>query len=353
MRRAALVLAFLLAACGGVDPEETGQPPATSTSVPDSTSTSTSMVTTSVPASVSTSTTRPATSAASSTSTSVAGTARPYAGPATPGRGQVATLLAAGDIASCNSTGDEATAALLDNRPNAVVATLGDNVYESGTPGEFANCYDPTWGRHKGRTHPSLGNHDYGVFRAAGYFGAFGPAAGEPPLGWYSYELGDWHVVVLNSNCSVVGCMTGGNQERWLREDLAANQTACTLAYWHHPRFSSGTTHGSDPGVQALWTALYEAGADVVLSGHEHNYERFAPLDPTGKPDDARGIRSFVVGTGGRSHYPFGPPLPGSQVRNDNTFGILALTLRATSYQWQFVPQAGKTFTDSGSANCH
>jgi hypothetical protein len=270
----------------------------------------------------------------------------------TTGQG-VGTLLAAGDIASCSSTGDEATAALLDARPNAVVATLGDNVYEAGTAREFANCYDPTWGRHKGRTRPALGNHEYGVFQAGGYFETFGGAAGEAPLGWYSFDLNAWHVIVLNSNCEVVGCMAGGSQEKWLREDLAAHPATCTLAYWHHPRFSSGTTHGSSTAVAPLWTALYEAGADVVLAGHEHNYERFARLDPAGQPDDARGIRQFVVGTGGRSHYGFGAALPGSEVRNANTYGVLALTLRATSYQWQFVPEAGKSFTDSGSANCH
>jgi hypothetical protein len=264
-----------------------------------------------------------------------------------------ATLLAAGDIASCNSTGDEATAALLDARPNAVVATLGDNVYENGTVREFTNCYEPTWGRHKGRTRPALGNHEYGVFRAEGYFTTFGEAAGEAPLGWYSYDLGAWHIVVLNSNCEAVGCATGGSQETFLREDLAAHPALCTLAVWHHPRWSSGSTHGPTAAVTPLYIALFEAGADIVLSGHEHNYERFAPLDPKGEPDGARGIRQFVVGTGGRSHYPFGPPLPGSEVRNDNTYGLLALTLRANSYQWQFVPEAGKTFTDSGSTNCH
>jgi acid phosphatase type 7 len=263
-----------------------------------------------------------------------------------------ATMLAAGDIASCTSTGDEATAAILDARPNAVVATLGDNVYPNGTASEFANCYDPTWGRHKGRTRPALGNHEYGVFRAGGYYAAFGSAAGEPPLGFYSYNLGAWHIVVLNSNCEVVGCATGGTQEQWLRADLAANPTLCTLAIWHHPRWSSGTTHGPYQPVFPLWAALYEAGVELLLSGHEHNYERFAPLNPAGQVDP-RGVRQFVVGTGGISHYPLGPPQPGSQARNDNTFGVIALTLRATSYAWQFVPEAGKTFTDSGSTNCH
>lgn len=265
----------------------------------------------------------------------------------------VATLLAAGDIASCASTGDEATAALLDARPNAAIATLGDNVYESGLASEFANCYDPTWGRQKGRTRPALGNREYGVFRAGGYYGAFGAAAGEPPLGWYSYDLGVWRVIVLNSNCEVVGCATGGSQDTFLRTDLAARPARCTIAIWHHPRWTSGTTQGPTVAMQSLYTALYEAGVDILLSSHEHNYERFAPLDPAGMVDPARGVRQFVVGTGGRSHNPLGPPAPGSEVRNDNTFGVLALTLRPGSYQWQFVPEAGKTFTDAGSSNCH
>jgi hypothetical protein len=265
-----------------------------------------------------------------------------------------ATLLAAGDIASCNSTGDEATAALLAGRPNAQVATLGDNVYENGTPAEFANCYEPTWGREKARTHPALGNQEYGVFRAGGYFAEFGAAAGDnAPLGWYSYDLGSWHVVVLNSNCDVVGCATGGSQETWLRADLASHPARCTLAVWHHPRFSSGTTYGSNVNLTSLYAALYDLGVDVLLTAHESNYERFAPLNAAGQPDDVRGVREFVVGTGGRSHLPLGPPVPGSEVRNDNTFGLLALTLRPTSYQWQFVPEAGKSFTDSGSTNCH
>jgi hypothetical protein len=264
-----------------------------------------------------------------------------------------ATLLAAGDIASCASTGDEATAALLANRPNAQVATLGDNVYENGTAAEFATCYEPTWGREKARTRPALGNQEYGVFRAGGYFGEFGAAAGDAPLGWYSYDLGAWHVVVLNSNCDVVGCATGGTQEKWLRDDLGAHPARCTLAIWHHPRFSSGTTYGSNANLNSLYTALFDAGVDVLLTAHESNYERFAPLNPAGQPDDARGVREFVVGTGGRSHLPLGPPMPGSEVRNDNTYGLLALTLRSTSYQWQFVPEAGKSFTDSGSTACH
>jgi hypothetical protein len=264
-----------------------------------------------------------------------------------------ATLLAAGDIADCSSSGDEATAALLDTRPDGVVATLGDNAYSRGTAREFAECYGPTWGRHRDRTRPAPGNHDYQTSRAAGYFAYFGAAAGEPPRGYYSYDLGSWHVVVLDSNCGGTSCRAGGVQERWLRAELAASGAACTLAYWHHPRFSSGSTHGSDDAVAPLFEALYEAGADVVLAGHEHNYERFAPLDPSGAVDSSRGIRTFVVGTGGRSHYKFASPIRGSEVRNGDTFGVLELTLEPGSYRWEFLPEAGKTFTDSGTGTCH
>jgi hypothetical protein len=263
------------------------------------------------------------------------------------------TLLAAGDIASCASSGDEATANVLDAHPDGTVATLGDNVYDNGTASEFANCYDPTWGRHKSRTKPAAGNHDYNTPGATGYYGYFGAAAGDPAKGYYSYDLGAWHVVVINSNCGAVSCAAGSPQETWLRADLAASTATCTLAYWHHPRWSSGTTHGSQSMMGPIYLALYDNNADVVLAGHEHNYERFAPLNPSGAVDSARGIREFVVGTGGRSHYPFGSPITGSEVRNNDTYGVLQLTLAATSYSWQFLPEAGKTFADSGTGNCH
>jgi hypothetical protein len=264
------------------------------------------------------------------------------AGPAS--NAPTAILLAAGDIASCSSDGDEATAALLDglvaDHPDAVVAALGDNAYESGSAAEYARCYGPTWGRFKDRTRPAVGNHEEATPGAAGYRGYFGVG----PESWYSYELGTWHVVVLDSNCGVVGCAAGGEQERWLRADLAAHPARCTLAYWHHPRFSSGSVHGSDGSVDPLFKALADGGAEVVLSGHEHNYERFAP---------AGGVREFVVGTGGRSHYPFASPVAGSEVRNADTFGVLALTLRGDGYDWQFVPVAGGSFSDRGSEGCH
>ena len=260
-------------------------------------------------------------------------------------------FVGAGDIADCGSTGDEATAALLDGIPG-MVYTTGDNVYESGTVNQFANCYDPSWGRHKERTRPAAGNHDYMTTGAAGYFNYFGAAAGDPSKGYYSYDLGQWHIIVINSNCSRVGgCNAGSPQEQWLRADLAAHPVTCTLAYWHHPRFSSGE-HGSSSAMQPIWQALYDAGADVVLNGHDHDYERFAPQSPTGIADLGRGIREFVVGTGGKNHYAIQLPIANSEVRNSDTFGVLKLTLHPTSYDWEFVPVAGKAFTDAGSASC-
>ena len=262
-----------------------------------------------------------------------------------------AVLVGAGDIADCGSRGDEATAALLDGIAGTVF-TAGDNVYDAGTRAEFEECYAPTCGRHKRRTRPAPGNHDYATPNAAPYFAYFGAAAGEPGKGYYSYELGAWHVVVLNSNCDEVGCQAGSPQERWLRADLAAHPARCTLAYWHHPRFSSGD-HGSQPQMRAVWQALWEAGADVVLAGHDHNYERFAPQTPWGAADPESGIREFVVGTGGSRHEGIEELAANSEVRNDDTFGVLKLTLHPKSYEWEFIPVAGGTFTDSGSDTCH
>ena len=260
-----------------------------------------------------------------------------------------AVLLAAGDIASCSSSGDEATAALLDGLPGAVV-TLGDNVYAGGSALQFANCYDPTWGRHKARTRPSPGNHDYRVSGARAYYDYFGASAGPSGRGYYSYDLGAWHVVSLNSN---IDMSAGSVQERWLRADLAGTTARCTLAYWHHPRFSSGTRHGSFAAAQPIWQALYDYKADLVLSGHEHNYERFAPQAPDGSADSARGIREFVVGTGGGSHYAGHRAIANSQVFDGATFGVLRLTLGPESYDWQFVPVPGGRFTDRGTGMCH
>jgi hypothetical protein len=261
-------------------------------------------------------------------------------------------LVGAGDIATCGGSGDEATANLLDGIEGTVF-TLGDNAYTSGTPTQFANCYDPTWGRHKARTKPSAGNHEYLTADASGYFGYFGAAAGEPGKGYYSYDLGDWHIIVLNSNCSKVGgCQSGSLQGQWLRADLATHPNTCTLAYFHFPLYSSGE-HGSMTNVRPFWEALYEENADVVLSAHDHNYERFAPQDPYGVADSPRGIREFVVGTGGGALRPFGTVKANSEARDSATQGVLKLMLHPSSYDWQFVPVEGNTFADSGSGQCH
>jgi hypothetical protein len=268
-------------------------------------------------------------------------------------------VVAAGDIADCRGGGDEATARLVGGIGASTVLALGDEAYPEGSAKDFEECYDPTWGRFIDRTKPVPGNHEYDTRGAAGYFHYFGRAAGESGKGYYSYDLGKWHIVALNSNCKeeeVGDCEASSQQVRWLKADLAANDDKkCTLAYMHHPRFSSGEKHGNTHYVKPLWEALYEGGAEVVLSGHEHNYERFAPQTPAGRADPQRGIREFVVGTGGgKGHYPISePPIANSEVHNDETYGVLKLTLRPKSYEWRFVPEEGETFTDSGSARCH
>ncbi|HEV7535709.1 MAG TPA: metallophosphoesterase [Acidimicrobiia bacterium] len=262
-------------------------------------------------------------------------------------------LLGAGDISGCQTVGDAATAALVGNTPGGVF-TLGDNAYESGTANEFAGCFGPTWGRFKGRIRPAVGNHEYLSPGATPYFNYFGSAAGPRGKGWYSYNVGAWHVIVLNANCDQVGCQKGSEQEKWLRADLAAHASArCTLAYWHQARFVSDTNHGSTAQVGPFWDALYQYGADLVLSAHAHVYERFAPQTPQGRADPARGIREIVAGTGGESHYGFGTALPNSQVRNASTFGVLKLTLHRNTYDWRFLPAFGKGFSDSGTGTCH
>jgi acid phosphatase type 7 len=272
-----------------------------------------------------------------------------------PGVGQTATvtLVGAGDIASCSQSNDSATARLLSNIPGTVF-TLGDNVYPSGTADRFRNCYDPTWGRYKARTKPSLGNHDYTTNGASAYFDYFGARAGARGKGYYSYDRGAWHIVALNSNCEKIGgCGRRSAQGRWLRRDLANHPSRCTLAYFHHPLYASGT--GTDtPEVRPFWNILYNRGADVILSGHAHRYERFRPITPSGDPDPQNGIRQFIAGTGGApGGVQYGPNDPNMQVKKRNTPGVLRLNLRATSYTWKFVPIAGETFTDSGSDSCH
>ena len=264
-----------------------------------------------------------------------------------------AVLVGAGDIADCKSlAGAEATAKLLGNIPGTVMA-VGDLAYPDGSKENFV-CYDKTWGLARARTRPAPGNHEFHSSGATPYFDYFGVLAGDPKTGYYSYDLGAWHIIVLNSECrDVGGCEAGSPEEKWLRANLASHPVACTLAYWHKPLFSSGSAHGNDLTMKPLWDALYEANADVVVNGHDHDYERFAPQTPDGAPDPGRGIREFVVGTGGKSHRPFSEPKPNSEVRDATAFGVLKLTLKSKSYNWQFIPEEGKTFTDSGSGACH
>ncbi len=281
-------------------------------------------------------------------------------------------LAAAGDIACDpnsslfhNGRGDrihchmKATSDLvLSLKPSAVLA-LGDTQYETGSPSAFAKSYDPTWGRFKAITHPVLGNHEDRTRGASGYFNYFGDAAGKPGAGYYSFNLQSWHLIALNSNCNRVGgCGKGSPELEWLQKDLAANHnSACTLAFWHHPRFSSGL-HGSNRELEPFWEALYSAGADVVLVGHDHDYERFAPLTPAGQLDEKRGIRQFVVGTGGKNQRGFLHFVPalGYNSRFSEArllgFGVIELELAPNSYVWKFISENGKVL-DSGSASCH
>jgi hypothetical protein len=271
-----------------------------------------------------------------------------------PPRPLIVTLLAVGDIGSCDGTADEwvaAVAAELASTTDATIALLGDIVYPDGSTANFDACFDPAWQPLLARLRPVPGNHEYETTDAAAYFAEFGELnPGDPGEGWYSYRLGDWLILALNSNCEAIGgCGPDSPQYRWLAEQLAlqiiADDGRCTLAYWHHPRFSSGR-HGSDPMSAPLWSLLADADAELVLSGHDHTYERFAPID---------GIRQFVVGTGGRSLYPFeGEPLPLTEARADDTYGLLQLSLEPDGYAWRFVPatDVGGSFTDVGDAAC-
>jgi hypothetical protein len=286
-------------------------------------------------------------------------------------------LVGAGDIARCYPGNDptravpaaqtpaEATARLLDRLPGTVMA-VGDNAYEFGSPLDYALCYDPTWGRHRARTRPAAGNHEYLTPGAAGYFAYFGAAAHPETNGYYSYDLGRWHVVVLNSTTQWALCpplpppgsaaegrRCAGDvvQRAWLAADLAAHPAACTIAYFHHPRFSSGQ-HGNQYEMQQFWDVLHAAGVDVVVSGHDHDYERFAPQDPDGNADPARGIRELVVGTGGADLRPFAATQPNSEVRLAGVHGVLALALGDGRYGWAFVTAAG-TIADAGAGTCH
>ncbi len=279
---------------------------------------------------------------------------------------QAVRVAAAGDIAcdpdSGSFNGGAGTAtechqrgvsdAILAGSYNAVLP-LGDVQYNSGTASEFAASYEPSWGRLKAISRPVVGNHEYGSPGAAGYFQYFGASAGEPDKGYYSYDLGSWHLIALNSNCAQIGgCASGSPQEVWLRADLAAHPVRCTLAYWHHPRFSSGQSAGTG-SMSTIWGDLHAAGVELVLTGHDHNYERFAPQDAEGDRDDANGVRQFVVGTGGRNHMGFTEVESNSEVRHTGSFGFLELTLGEGAYAWKFVSDPPGGLADSGSGSCH
>ena len=266
------------------------------------------------------------------------------------------TVLAVGDIAQCNGrpAADSAaatTAALIEREaPDTPLLLLGDLVYDSGTLQEYRNCYEPTYGKFMAQSYPAPGNHDYGVPGGADYYGYFGARAGPAQRGWYSFDLGSWHIVSLNSNADMA---QGSAQEAWLRADLAAHRNVkCTLAYWHHPRFSSSSVHGDDARSSDIWRTLFEFHADVVLVGHDHLYERFGAQDPDAQPSPDRGLRQFVVGTGGAALYAFGAARPNSELRYSATHGIAKFVLGDGKYSWAFVPVTGGTFSDAGEGFC-
>ena len=261
-------------------------------------------------------------------------------------------LLAAGDIASCDGGGDEATALLLDAVQGTIVA-LGDTVYPDGTADEYRDCFDPSWGRHRDRIRPVPGNHEYHTDVASPYFDYFGEAAGDRAKGYYSFVVGSWHVVALNTECEPAGgCGEGSPQYEWLRHELAESTAACTIALMHTPRFSSGP-RGESLWLEPFWDVMHDAGVELVLSGDDHHYERFAPQGAGGEPDPVQGLRQFVVGTGGIGLNAIGSPLPNSEARNADSHGLLRLALHPSSYEWQFLPVQGRTFTDTGSEPCH
>jgi acid phosphatase type 7 len=303
---------------------------------------------------------------AGSSSARLAVTAQPSGDP---------VIAAAGDIACApNDFGynagkgngqfcmQAATANLLGNISGlTAVLPLGDEQYECGEAANFAAVYGPTWGRFKAIEHPVVGNHDYGdasecaaTSNAAGYYQYFGAAAGVAGQGYYSYNVGAWHLIALNSDCTFIagGCDVGSPQETWLKNDLASNTATCTLAYWHHPRFSTGPRVGDDSRTAALWNDLLAAHAELVLSGHDHTYQRFAPVDALGNPTPG-GLTEIIVGTGGQEHAPVPAPRASLLVSDNTTFGVLKLTLHPTGFSGQFLPAAGSgSFTDSFSGTC-
>jgi hypothetical protein len=259
-------------------------------------------------------------------------------------------LVGAGDVADCRRSADTSTAELIDGIPGRVFAA-GDLAYATGSARQFRDCYGPTWGRFRARTSPAVGNHEYETAGARAYWDYFGSAAGARGKGWYASDLGTWRIYVLNSNCGIVRCGPDSAQGRWLRADLAANPRACVAAVWHHPLFSSGE-HGNNPRSRRLWRPLADAGAELVLTGHDHDYERFAPQTVDGQPA-ADGMREFVVGTGGAPLRPFERLAANSVARSASAHGVLKLTLGAGAYTWTFVPVPGQTYADAGSAACH
>jgi len=325
----------------------------TITSTKDPTSTATATLTP-------THTTTPTSTASPTASPTITGTPTPtHTVTSTPTETPTTTpephlLIGAGDIAFCGEyeIGDDATAAIIERYPQAVVFTAGDNVQHEGMPDEYLNCFNPTWGRFKNRIKPSPGNHDYATNDGAAYYEYFGEAAGPPGLGYYSYDLGSWHIVALNSNCGKVDCSPDSDQVQWLRQDLANSDKQCTLLYWHHPRWSSAAERGGDGNVHSFVTVANEYGAEIIVSGHNHQYERFAPMDTSG--NFAReGIRQFVTGTSNIHRYGFGSIHPNSETRDSETLGVLLFRLFPGYYEWEFIPIPGGTYYDSGTDVCH
>lgn len=261
-------------------------------------------------------------------------------------------LIAVGDIGDCTTRKDERVASLVAGMKGRI-ATLGDTAYPQGSAANFDQCFDPAWGQLASRIFPATGNHEYQTTGAAGYFNYFAERnrrTGARDKGWYAYDLGgSWRAIVLNSNCSAVGgCTAESPQGKWLAAELEAAGDRNVLAYWHAPRYSSGY-HGSTSFMKPFFRMLFQARADIVLGGHDHSYERFAPQNASGDYR-RRGVQQFVVGTGGRGLYAFdGPRLANTRSRNDTTYGVLRLRLRDDGYSWRFVPAAGGTFTDSGT----
>jgi hypothetical protein len=272
--------------------------------------------------------------------------------PFEPSDGSAPVVVAVGDISCPGEPCEEQldTAAVVERIDPDALLLLGDIQYKDGKLADFEGSFEPSWGRFVDIAYPVPGNHEYHVADAQGYFDYFGSSAHAEQGGWYSFDIGEWHLIAVNSGSGDIS----EEQRAWIEADLASDGHGCELAYWHHPRWSSGTVHGPDPepDMDALWRTLHAAGVDLVLNGHEHNYERFAPLDPDERLDPDRGIRQFVAGTGGRSLYEFGEPKPGSERRIDDSFGVLELTLGAEGYAWRFVSSADRVL-DEGSGDCH